>query len=210
MKTTLFIVFFVFCAIAIWAGGFALFSWQALSAKPQSPDTKVDAILVLTGGKGRVYEGLKLFAEKKSEQLFITGVHEGTKKKEILAQWDGKYALPSCCITIGRKARSTEQNALEVQEWLQGKPYKTFLLVTGNYHMPRAAMEIRNVLPEANIILHPVEQNDLDENQELLFHLLFSEYHKTLYRFAMLSLNTILPHNAPTSSISLSGNKDAY
>lgn len=166
----------------LWFGGFILFAASALTAVPQGTEETTDAIVVLTGGKNRVQEGLQLFANGRASHLFISGVFEDVQKSEILALWNGDHALPPCCVTLGYNATTTIQNAQEVREWLQEQGYTSIRVVTGNYHMPRSIMELRHALPGVEIYAHPVSQPDLSIFTPRLWELLFLEYHKCIYR----------------------------
>ncbi len=172
--------------LLLWGSGLAGFSFFSLRSSAQDAEQTTDAIVVLTGGKNRIETGLALFAAGRSSQLFITGVNENVTKKEILALWGGKDALPACCVTLGYEARSTVQNAHETRAWLEKTGFRSIRMVTGDYHMIRAQMEMGHALPNITIYAHPVKQDDLKINTELLRNLLVSEYHKSLYRWIIL------------------------
>ena len=176
----------VIAMLILWVGGFVLFSLSALINIPQGEEETTDAIVVLTGGKNRVEEGLTLFANGRGTHLFISGVFKDVKKREILSQWKGDTALPPCCVTLGYKATSTQQNALETAEWIAAQDYSSIRLVTGDYHMGRSLMEMRHALPDIDIYAHPVPQPDLPRLSLRYWKLLFSEYHKSLYRRVQL------------------------
>ena len=173
-------------ALVLWIGGFALFATSSILAKPQGVDETTDAIVVLTGGNNRVEEGLELFANGRATHLFITGVFEDVTKREILSRWKGDYALPPCCVTLGYQATTTVQNAAETREWIQKQDYSSVRLVTGNYHMWRSVMEFKHALPGIDIYTNPVWQPDLGMGARHFWELLFSEYHKCLYRRVQL------------------------
>ncbi len=166
----------------LWALGFSVFAASALVMKPQKQGQATDAIIVLTGGKNRIESGLRIFADRLSTQLFITGVHEYVSKDEILNRHNGK-ALPECCITLGYEATTTTENAQEAKEWLAGKKFKTIRLVTSNYHMPRALLEFHHAIPEIAIIPNPIMQPDITPHDEYFWIVTFIEYHKTVFRF---------------------------
>jgi uncharacterized SAM-binding protein YcdF (DUF218 family) len=172
----------------LWAIGLTIFALHSLSQGAQEPERKVDAVVVLTGGKNRIETGLQLFADGAAPQLFITGVNSGTSRVEILGRWRGRDALPVCCITLGYRASTTVQNAQETREWLTETGFRSVRMVTGNYHMNRAWMEFSHALPDIDIYTHPVKQDDLKVNKELLRNLLVSEYHNSLYRWFILAV----------------------
>lgn len=179
--------------LILWAGGFVLFTASALMAHPQGTQETTDAIVVLTGGHNRVEEGLALFAAGRGAHLFISGVHEDVKKSEILSLWKGENALPPCCVTLGYESTTTIQNAKEVRDWVEGEHYSSVRVVTGNYHMPRALLELSHALPGIGIYANPVKQPDLSFFAPRLWELLFLEYHKSIYRRAVLAVTPRKP-----------------
>ena len=172
--------------LLVWVGGFFAFIGMTLSSSPKGIDETTDAIVVLTGGKNRIQEGLQLFANGRATHLFISGVFKDVTRSEILSLWTGEHALPPCCVTLGYNATSTAQNAQETREWLEEQDYSSIRLVTGNYHMPRSLMELSHALPGIDIYPHPVKQPDLSVKSEWYWRLMFMEYHKYLYRWIQL------------------------
>lgn len=170
------------CLAFLWLAGFAIFSFGALNADKGTEALTADAIIVLTGGADRVEEGLSLFAAGKANHLFISGVHPDVKKHEIEALWTGEAQLPRCCITIGRKATTTIENAAESTKWVRENGIQSIFLVTSNYHMARAKLELRDSMPGLEIYPYPVAQSNLTRQEKRLWALFFSEYHKFLLR----------------------------
>ena len=105
----------------IWLAGFAAFSCNVTRQGLISPSPeKTDAIIVLTGGPDRVNAGLDLLEQKKSAQLFISGVHKSVTLNELILLWrpDSPVVMVPCCITLGRDATNTTQNARESATWI--------------------------------------------------------------------------------------------
>lgn len=174
-----------------WLAGLVAFVGVSL-ARPQADLSKQsDAIVVLTGGSNRIETGIELFSEGSAPELFITGVHETVTKEELLSRWKGQQPLPSCCVTIGYKATSTTENAAETKEWMAAKNFKTIRLVTSDYHMNRALLEMRHALPGVKILAHPIVQPDLNTHHTYFWHVIFGEYHKTLFRFFTILLEDL-------------------
>lgn len=176
-------------ATLIWAVGFALFVASIYFAKPQQPNTKTDAIIVLTGGEKRIETGLSLFADNMAPDLFITGVYPSVKKKDIVKQWTGEKPLPVCCITLGHAATTTVQNAHEAQEWAEEHNIKSIRLVTSDFHINRAMIEFRNEMPDMDIIPHPFKQENATPDKLWFWIISLSEYNKTLIRWAQMMLS---------------------
>lgn len=139
--------FFVFCASLPREG----------TAAPIATGVPVGerGIIVLTGGGGeRIERGLALHAEGHGDRVLITGVHPQTTKKDLGRM--GPAATLECCVDLGPYARSTRGNAVEGRDWLRRHGYRTVLLVTSDFHLPRATLEMKRTAPDVEIIGVPV------------------------------------------------------
>lgn len=174
-----------------WLFGYGAFVASVIGIKPLDDNRPVDAIVVPTGGYKRIEAGLELFAQGRAKHLFITGVHRDVTKTDITDMWEGETPLPDCCITLGHRAATTIQNAAETREWLQEQGYSSIILVTSNYHMTRAWLEHKHLLPGVKIILHPITQPEVTPDRQRFWVLTFSEYNKSLFR--VISLLAGLP-----------------
>ncbi|MCD8497756.1 MAG: YdcF family protein [Alphaproteobacteria bacterium] len=189
-----FILWCLFTLIFIWLAGYAAFVLKVIDQKPSENAQTTDAIIVLTGGNFRVDTGFELFAEKRAPRLFITGVHETATLDDLVREWkgldNGSRALPACCMAVGHKALTTIENAEETREWIamEKDSVKSLQLVTSPYHMPRAVLEFRSLMPGIEIIPHPVMRDTLGPRDEFFWHITFMEYHKWLVRFLQLSV----------------------
>ncbi len=155
---------------------------------PQNTEQKTDAIIVLTGGEKRIESGLELFVNEMAPDLFITGVYPSVKKRDIVKKWTQDRPLPVCCITLGYEATTTVQNATETEKWLHEKNYKSIRLVTANFHMNRALIEFKHLMPDLEIIMHPIQQPNATPAEPWFWIVSLSEYNKTLIRWAGLIL----------------------
>lgn len=165
--------------IGAWAAGFLLF-WATLG-KPLDPATKTDGIVVLTGAPGRIDRGLSLLREKAAKRMLVSGVDRNVKPHELAVQYREKK-LFKCCIDLGWQAVNTVSNAQETAEWVRDNKYKTIRLVTSDWHMPRAQLELAHLLgPGIELVGDPVPSN-------VRFGMLFREYHKYLLRSVALML----------------------
>lgn len=175
---------FVFIAFVtlflLWGFGWLWFATTIAMAAPENQNNKSDAIVVLTGGNGRVNAGLDLLAKEASKKLFISGVNQEVKERDILASWKKPATKKPCCIFLGYEAEDTTGNAIEVEEWTKKNDIKTMHLVTSSYHMPRAHLEISKKLPDTEILKHPVLTDDFEPWKGRFWSLTFSEYNKTL------------------------------
>ncbi len=142
------------CAVA-WLAGLLWFA-TGLPSSVAEPERITDAIVVLTGGSGRVHRGLQLLADKRAKKLFISGVYRGVDVQELLRVSQQSPGDLECCVALGYEADSTRGNARETASWMRKQGLGSLRLVTAAYHMPRSLLEVRRVLPDAEIVPHPV------------------------------------------------------
>lgn len=145
------------CALlaAAWTIGLLWFA-AALPNAVADPTRRTDAIVVLTGGSDRVHRGIELLAEARAAKLFISGVYRGVDVQELLRVSQSSPANLACCIVLGYEADSTRGNATETAEWMRTEGLTSLRLVTAAYHMPRSLLEFRRVMPDIEIVPHPV------------------------------------------------------
>ena len=152
------------------------------SANPD--DTATDAIVVLTGGSGRLEEGLNLLTEKKAKKLFVSGVYRGVDVRRLLALSQSNRQDLLCCIELGYAAASTKGNAAETRAWIKAEGYRSIRLVTASYHMPRSIKEFRYQMPDVTVIPHSVFPEQFKRDKWWLWpgtaNLILTEYFKYL------------------------------
>lgn len=157
---------FVFLA---WTLGFA---WFALFLPQPAELVSTDGVVVLTGGAGRIDRGLEIIEKKKAKRLLISGVDLDVKPAELAVEYKRPAALFDCCIDLGFRAIDTRSNALETARWVARNKVRTLRLVTHDWHMRRARMELAIALPE-NVEVVP----DAVPTRPSLY-VLFREYNK--------------------------------
>ena len=114
-----------------------------------------DGIVALTGGASRVADALELLAAKRGQRLLISGLNRSTTVGEI-ARLNPEFARDvRCCVDIDRAA-NTLGNAIETKRWAESQGFRSLIVVTSNYHMPRALAEIAHQLPHVALVPYPV------------------------------------------------------
>lgn len=170
-------------AIGAWVAGLVWFVSLLPTAVADSAST-TDAIVVLTGGSGRVPQGLALLAQRRAQKLFISGVYRGVDVQELLRTSQQSPAELACCIALGYEADSTYGNAVETAGWMRANGLRSLRLVTAAYHMPRSLLEFSRAMPEIRIIPHPVYPEHLQSDGWWPWagstNLVLSEYSKYL------------------------------
>ena len=166
---------FVLCA--------AGFVWFAARPAPERKSTPTDAIVVLTGGRLRLQNGIELLREGKGRKLFVSGVNQQVDLDELL-RVSGNADWASCCTVLGHDADNTLGNALETAQWMRQQGFSSLRLVTAWYHMPRSLLELDRAMPEIEIIAHPVFPDEVSQKHWWASRntvlLLASEYSKYL------------------------------
>lgn len=142
----------LFAIVILWSVGLVGYA-MFLPRSVANSDIITDAIIVPTGGSGRLVIGLELLNAGKAERLFISGVHSEVTFSSIVHQKDAH--LVACCIDLGKSAIDTHQNAQESAAWMERNDYTSLRLVTGSYHMPRAMLEFNHAMPHITLIPHP-------------------------------------------------------
>ncbi len=144
-----------FVVLITFAAGFALFVREARSFTPAGP-VQADAIVVLTGGPNRVATGVELLEADQGTRLLISGVNPGSPVADIASAAGASDALFACCVDVGPTAADTEGNALETAAWASEHDYDRLIVVTSDYHMPRALLELQAAMPDTRLIAHAV------------------------------------------------------
>ena len=137
-----------------WALGLA---WFAIALPGPAGGVRTDGVVVLTGGTGRLQRGISVLLQGWSRNLLVSGVDRVVKPGEFVAANDVPPALFKCCIILGKKATNTVSNADETVGWIRRNDYRTIRLVTSDWHMRRARLELEEALNgDATIIVDGV------------------------------------------------------
>src|SRR3954452_5489003 len=116
------------------------------------PERTADGIVVLTGGSSRVSDAMELLAGGYGKRLLISGVHPTNAASDISRSLPDKQSLLGCCVDLDRSAVNTRSNAAETRRWARERGFKLLIVVTSNYHMPRAIVELSHAMPEMQLI----------------------------------------------------------
>ncbi|MCK1361531.1 YdcF family protein [Bradyrhizobium sp. 199] len=133
------------------AAGFIAFLSQLRGAEI-APGRKADGIVVLTGGSSRVSDAMELLAAGYGRRLLISGVHPTSTASDISRTLPENQSFMSCCVDLDRTALSTRGNAAEARRWAERRRFQSLIVVTSNYHMPRALVEFSHAMPQTTLI----------------------------------------------------------
>jgi uncharacterized SAM-binding protein YcdF (DUF218 family) len=155
--------------------GFALFSVTLGKPAPKDAPT-TDAIVVITGGKGRIEHAAGLLADGKGKRLLIAGADPSVRKADLVHRLGGKQKLFDCCVDLGSESVDTRSNAEEARRWIERRHYKSVRLVTSDWHMRRARYEFNSDLGGGVRIIPDAVRTEPN------FMTLFGEYNKYVLR----------------------------
>ena len=175
-------------------GLFVGFLWF-LSRIPQEElplNRNAEGIVVLTGGASRIPDAIELLASGRGQRLLITGVYPSTNSGELARLVPRYQRLFACCIDLDHAARNTIGNAIETRRWSRERGFRSLVVVTSAYHMPRAMAELAHQLPDVALIEFPVVTDKSRTDpwwHGTIARLLISEYLK--YIFAKVRMGIV-------------------
>jgi uncharacterized SAM-binding protein YcdF (DUF218 family) len=179
-------------AALLLAGGFILFAMQVPPEEVRI-ENKADGIVVLTGAASRIPDAIELLAAERGKRLLITGVHRTTSAKEIARLTPLYSRFFTCCIDLDRSALNTLGNALETKRWARENNFSSLIIVTSNWHMPRAMAELSHQLPDVTLVPYPVVSDKMKAEPWWASlettRLLFSEYLKYVFALGRIQVD---------------------
>jgi uncharacterized SAM-binding protein YcdF (DUF218 family) len=178
---TLLLIFLVGLAVL-----FIDFTYKTFSVGQRT--MKTDAIVVLAGGRGRVEEGARLFHDGQAQWLLLIGVDPSVRKSDLFKETRSEEAAR---VILEKVSRNTLENALYARELITTRNIRSVRLITSRYHMKRATLIFRSMLPkDIAIYPHPVDSRNLKEewwSHGGSFRLLYTEFYKyCMFRFFFL------------------------
>jgi uncharacterized SAM-binding protein YcdF (DUF218 family) len=171
-----------------WCFALALFV-HAMPTQSVPPSVTTDAIVVLTGGNGRVERGFDMLAQGAAPVLLVSGVGQSVTLREMLqahasAQTRQQISDRGASIVFDYVARTTQSNANEAAKFVRERGYHSIRLITAHYHMPRSLAEMQAALPDVDMVADPVFPDGFARDQWWRHKnsraLILSEFHKSI------------------------------
>lgn len=174
--------------LVLFVAGFGWFLWSVPNEEV-ALDRKADGIVVLTGGASRTTDGMELLAAGRGKRLLISGAHRTTNQAELMRLLPEHEKIIACCVDVDRAALNTVGNATGTRQWVRERGFGSLIVVTSNYHMPRAMAELSNQLPDVELIPFPViTAKSAGWTQAASARLLVSEYVKYIVAVLRIEL----------------------
>lgn len=160
--------------VLVWSLGFL---WFAVALPQPADKVATDAVIVPTGGAGRIAQGLEVLDAGLARKLLVTGVDPEVTPEEFAAEFDVQAEQMACCVTLGFRAVDTRTNATETADWVEDNEVRSLRLVTTDWHMRRAAGELDRTLPTGVEVVRDAVPSEPSLSN------LFLEYHKLIASF---------------------------
>lgn len=175
--------------LALYVAGFLLF----VATLPSQPTQKLkaDGIVALTGGDARLDAAVALLEGGTAKRLLISGANKASTKDQIKAISHGGRRF-ECCADIGYAAEDTYGNAEETSAWVALHHFRSLIVVTASYHMPRSLRLFHSLMPKVRLIAYPVEPAGVDIGawwRPGTLHLLHNEYLKYVASLVMTAVD---------------------
>lgn len=178
--------------LILFAAGYVFFALSLARTEPHLT-VRAEGVVVFTGGSDRVLEAAGLFAHGQGKRMLITGVNRATRSSELAKLLPLPRDRFNCCVDLGYEALDTIGNARETRQWAQVHNIsRSLIVVTSNYHMPRALAELSAELPEISLYPFPVVSEHVDvagwANDLRVIRLVGGEYVKYLGALLRIAL----------------------
>lgn len=178
--------------LAVYLIGFAVFVAELPASAPHA--VRADAVVALTGSEDRLEAAVALFEHGVGHRLLISGVYPFMTKARLKPLLHGGARF-DCCVDLGFAATNTHGNAMEAAGWARAHGYRSLVVVTANYHMPRSLEEFSAAMPGVRLVPYPVPEIVAARRWWFdwgTIRMLQYEYAKFLGSFA---LRVIYPHH---------------
>ncbi len=153
----------ILVVVLVWFLGLLIFAVQVQHERPPSPTPTADGVVALTGASNaRIAEAVDLLGQGRARQVLISGVNPTVTREQLRLALGVPHSIYDCCVELGYQAEDTIGNAREIADWARRNSFRSLIVVTSDYHMPRSLMEIRGALPGVELIPYPVATPSLD------------------------------------------------
>ena len=143
--------------VLIWTAGLVAFAGRIEGSTPAPAPQRADGIVVLTGlgSRERMATGVALLSDNYGRRVLVSGVNRDLTREDIRTATTAVKRLYDCCVDLGFSALDTVGNARETADWARAMRFHSLIVVTADYHMPRAMLELKAVLEPQGVALQP-------------------------------------------------------
>ncbi|THD82626.1 MAG: YdcF family protein [Phenylobacterium sp.] len=143
--------------VLIWTSGLLAFADRVERSTPAAAPQPADGIVVLTGvsARERIGAGIDLLAANDARRLLVSGVNRDLTREDVRNVSNAVKRLYDCCVDLGFSALNTVGNARETADWAKAMRFSSLIVVTADYHMPRAMLELGAATRRQGVQLQP-------------------------------------------------------
>lgn len=143
--------------VLIWTAGLLAFAGRIQQETPAPRPARADGIVVLTGAasRERIATGVSLLSDNYGRRVLVSGVNRDLTREDVRSVSNAVRRLYDCCVDLGFSALDTVGNARETADWAKAMRFRSLIVVTADFHMPRAMLELRAVLEPQGVSLQP-------------------------------------------------------
>ena len=193
--------------VVLWFAGLLLFAARVDRSTPAADPPVADGVVALTGASNaRIESAMKLLQHGKARRMLVSGVNPEASSADMRRIAKADQRIYDCCVDLGYQATDTVGNARETAHWARAYDYRTLILVTSDFHMPRAMLELKAALPDVTITPYAIRTTDLDAHhwwrtREGMRRMVL-EYCKYIVILGRTELSNVLPrsHHAPPAA----------
>ena len=137
----------------IWVSGLMAFADRVSRLTPAPLPQAAEGVVVLTGAgsNARLDTGMAVLEAGLAKRLLVSGVNREASREDIRLVSKAATRLYDCCVDLGFTAANTLGNARETAEWARAMRFRSLIIVTADYHMPRAMLELKSALPGVSL-----------------------------------------------------------
>jgi uncharacterized SAM-binding protein YcdF (DUF218 family) len=188
--------------LMFWVVGLLAFTARIERSTPAPAPPEAEAVVALTGNANiRITSAVKLLEEGKARRMLVSGVNPDVTRAELRSVSKATQNLYDCCVQLGFDAADTKGNAAETAAWVNQQGFKSLIVVTADYHMPRALLEMKGALPGVAVIPYPVATPEVQAKgwwkREIDARRILVEYMKYLAVFAREAFLSLGPKEEP-------------
>ena len=149
--------------VVIWTIGLFGFAGRVDRSTPAADPPVSDGVVALTGASdARIEAAMQLLENGKARRMLVSGVNPKASRADMRTVAQAQRRIYDCCVDLGYQATDTVGNARETAHWADAEGYHSLILVTSDFHMPRALLELKAAMPDAVITPYPIRTTDLD------------------------------------------------
>jgi len=114
-------------------------------------------VAIFTGGQNRIQTGFEILQNFPNvKYVLISGVNPHSSREKVLSNFLPQQGGFAGSIQLDYDARTTYGNVLQTKAWAEENKIDTLIIVTSNYHIPRARALAELYLENQQTSFYPV------------------------------------------------------